>query len=207
MFFLIFFIYFNKTSFNKFILLILVCFIFIFSLNAFIFFIFYELSVFPLLIWCLIYSYYFNDFFLFRSFIYFFLVSYFLTYYFFLIILNFLYSLIIMKNFLFIVFFSLTFIFKAPLFPFFNWLIFLHVYASTFISIWLASFYLKLSAIFFLFFFYLINYFFLFFFTFLSVLCVFFLIIFEFNVKRIIAFGSIFHCSFSFFFYISYLSI
>ena len=52
-------------------------------------------------------------------------------------------------NFIFFIFFILTFIFKAPLFPFVNWLIFLHVYSPTFVSVFLASFYLKLSALFF----------------------------------------------------------
>ena len=94
--------------------------------------------------------------------------------------------------------------FKAPLFPFINWLIFLHVYSPTFISVLLASFYLKLSAIFFLFFFIYFNSYIIFFFSLLTILFCLFLLFLDINYKRLIAFSSIFHCSFSFFFLFFY---
>jgi len=104
---------------------------------------------------------------------------------------------LVQYNFIFFLLFSLSFIFKAPLFPFFNWLIFLHIYASTGISVFLASFYLKMWALFFLYFYFYLNYNLILYFGILTCFLVLLFISFEINFKRIIAFGSIFHCAIS----------
>ena len=82
----------------------------------------------------------------------------------------------------------------------------MHVYATTAISVFLASFYLKLWALFFLFYFFYLNFNLLLYFSFITCLLVLFFVIFECNFKRVIAFGSIFHCWVSLLFiYLSYI--
>ena len=175
-------------------LIIKLFFNFLFVWNIYIFFIVYEFLIFPLLIWTLVSCS--MNFILTRSFIFLFFLSYILTFFFFLSFLLFSISLV-QYNFIFFLLFSLSFIFKAPLFPFFNWLIFLHVYASTGISVFLASFYLKMWALFFLYFYFYLNYNLILYFGILTCFLVLLFISFEINFKRIIAFGSIFHCAIS----------
>ena len=206
LFFLVFNLFMFYNFFRRevfFIVSIILLFNLLFISNIYVFFIVYEFLMFPLLILTLLSSS--MHFILSRSFIFLFFLSYFLTFFFFLSFLLLSFSFVV-YNFIFFILFSLSFLFKAPLFPFFNWLIFLHVYASTGISVFLASFYLKLWALFFLFFYFYLNYNLILYFSILTCILVLFFIVFEINFKRLIAFGSIFHCSISLMFiYFSYI--
>jgi len=146
----------SQSKFNYFICSFLFIMLFMFFNNFMVFFFIYEVIMIPLLFIYIIQNVPSINI-LSRSLILLFYFSYFLTFLMFLcILLNFFISFSLLKmTFLFI--FFLTFVFKAPLFPFMNWLLWLHVYSDSFLSAILAGIYLKLSALIFIICFSLLN--------------------------------------------------
>jgi len=134
-----------------------------------------------------------------RSVLIFFYLSYFFTFMLLFLLILSLYSSVFISSPIFVGLLLITFTFKAPLFPFYSWLIWLHAYADTKISIILASFYLKLSALIFICWYNTLNCFLLSFLCFWTMIFVITLNFIEILPKRLIALASIFHCTFGLF--------
>jgi len=166
----------------------------LFLTNHYVFFVCYELLVVPLLY--LTYLGLNQSQVYFRSVLVFFYVSYFLTFGFLVLLLLSFYRLSLLASPVFVCLLFLTFVFKAPLYPFTGWLTWLHCYANTQVSIVLASFYLKLSALVFVLWFSTLFSHFLLYLACLTLVYTTIAFLSELLVKRLIALGSIFHCSF-----------